>query len=226
MSDQTSSEIDALGERLRRRSGAAANIRALERYRQSFVAPYETVMTLIRADMESPPTGRPGKSTASIVAKLARGSMRLSQMQDIAGCRIVVPDRDSQQKTIGRLSELFPGSRVQDLRARPSYGYRAGHVIPTIDQRRGEIQVRTRLQHYWAELSETLALGHAAPQLKYGGDAPDLPGTRDRLLTLSDMIANFEEAGSAFNPIAQVIVLLGIGLTGYTMEREMRSQSE
>ncbi|GAC1306974.1 MAG: hypothetical protein NVSMB21_10350 [Vulcanimicrobiaceae bacterium] len=34
---------------------------------------------------------RTAKSTSSIVAKLQRESTRLSQIQDIAGCRIVVP---------------------------------------------------------------------------------------------------------------------------------------
>ena len=64
------------------------------------------------------------------------------------------------------MSQLFPQARVLDLRARPSHGYRAIHVAPMIDGYRVEVQVRTNLQHLWAELSETLALGHGAPEPK------------------------------------------------------------
>ncbi len=224
MPDRPNSQIDALGERLRGGSRAPGCIRELDSYRRSFVPAYEAVMARIRSELDLAPTGRPGKSTASIVSKLARGSMRLSQMQDIAGCRIIVLDRTAQDRLVAALSQLFPQVRVLDLRVRPSHGYRAVHVVPMIDGYRVEVQVRTNLQHWWAELSETLALGHAAPELKYGGDVPERPGTRGRLLLLSDVIAAFEESPDDLNPMSRLVTALGIGLVGYTMVSEVKRQ--
>ena len=93
-----------------------------------------------------------------------------------------------------------------------------------IDGYRVEVQARTNLQHLWAELSETLALGHGAPELKYGGDVPGHPGTRDRLLLLSGAIAAFEESPDAHHPMSRLVAALGIGLVGYTMVSEVKWQ--
>ena len=224
MPDRPNAQIDALGERLRRGSREPDCIRELDRYRRSFVPAYEAVMARIRSELGLAPTGRPGKSTASIVSKLARGSMRLSQMQDIAGCRIIAVDRTDQDRLVAALSQLLPDARVLDLRVRPSHGYRAVHVVPMIDGYRVEVQVRTNLQHWWAELSETLALGHGAPELKYGGNVPGHPGTRDRLLLLSDVIAAFEESPDDLHPMSRLVTALGIGLAGYTMVSELKGQ--
>src|SRR6266704_1936073 len=68
----------------------------------------------------------------------AEKTIRLTQIQDIAGCRIVTPD-------------------IIDRRDTPSHGYRAVHVIVRHSGKLVEIQVRTALQHLWAELSEKLA---------------------------------------------------------------------
>lgn len=224
MSDRSNSRIDALGESLRAGSREPSCVRELDSYRRSFVPAYEAVMASIRTNLGLAPTGRPGKSTASIIAKLARGSMRLSQMQDIAGCRILVVDRTAQDAAVVALSQLFPKARLLDLRARPSHGYRAVHVVPMVDGYRVEVQVRTSLQHWWAELSETLALGHGAPDLKYGGDVPEHPGTLGRLLLLSDLIAAFEEAPGDVSPMTRLVTELGIGLVGYTMVSEVKGQ--
>ncbi len=93
-----------------------------------------------------------------------------------------------------------------------------------IDGYRVEVQVRTNLQYRWAELSETLALGHSAPELRYGGDVPERPGTRDRLLLLSDLIASFEESRDDLTPMSRLVTALGIGLVGYTMVSEVKRQ--
>lgn len=55
-----------------------------------------------------------------------------------------------------------------DRREDPSHGYRAVHVIAEISGKPVEIQVRTSLQHLWAELSEKLS-DHRDPAIKYGG---------------------------------------------------------
>ena len=71
------------------------------------------------------------KTVNTIIEKLRREKMRLAEMQDIAGLRIV-----------GR---------------HPRHGYRAVHVIPEVDGFLVEIQVRTRLQDSWAQGMERLA---------------------------------------------------------------------
>jgi hypothetical protein len=82
-------QIDRLGERLKLGSHTESDLRMLDEYRRSFGEAYEAVIQTIRQHGAFP-TGRSAKSTLSIVEKLRRESIRLSQMQDIAGCRIVV----------------------------------------------------------------------------------------------------------------------------------------
>lgn len=84
-------QIDRLGDRLKRGSYAEDDLRALDSYRRTFGAPYGTVVGNLRS-LNLEPTGRPAKSTESLVEKLRRESVRLVQVQDIAGCRVVVPD--------------------------------------------------------------------------------------------------------------------------------------
>lgn len=98
------SQVDRLGERIRTRGITPEDLQALDSYRRSFAKAYEFVVAAIRNDLVIEPTGRPTKSTTSISDKLARESLRLSQMQDIAGCRIVVPDLKSQDALIRRLT--------------------------------------------------------------------------------------------------------------------------
>jgi ppGpp synthetase/RelA/SpoT-type nucleotidyltranferase len=129
------------------------------------------VIGTIRSELGIETTGRPGKSTGAIVNKLARQRVRLSQMQDVAGCRLLVPDRAAQDVTVARLTTAFPEAHVVDRRLNPSYGYRAVHVIVALRRRSIEIQVRTRLQHLWAELSEKLADAFGN-EVKYGQGLP------------------------------------------------------
>ncbi|MFM7459519.1 MAG: hypothetical protein ACKO15_01560, partial [Burkholderiales bacterium] len=105
------------------------------------------------------------------VEKLRRESTRLSQMQDIAGCRVLVKDLKSQNALVEQLVAAFIDVVIVDRRAQPSHGYRAVHLVVTSESRTVEIQVRTSLQHFWALLSEKVAdkLGNA---IKYGGGDP------------------------------------------------------
>jgi putative GTP pyrophosphokinase len=125
----------------------------LEEYRRSFGDAYQDVIRIIREQHQSP-TGRSAKSTISIIDKLRRESIRLSQMQDIAGCRVVVADILEQDRAIESLTRAFEKTSIIDRRAKPSHGYRAVHVIAEMHRKPIEIQIRSRLQHLWAELSE------------------------------------------------------------------------
>jgi putative GTP pyrophosphokinase len=150
-------QIDKLGDRLKGGDITEADLRLLDEYRLSFSEAYEFVVGAIRNEVGLEPTGRPAKSTTSITEKLLRESIRLSQIQDIAGCRVVVPGIKEQDKAVGDLHSLFQNSIVVDRRERPNNGYRAVQVIINASGKLVEVQVRTMLQHGWAELSEKAA---------------------------------------------------------------------
>jgi len=182
-------QIDQLGDRLRKGGVSDEDIHLLESYRSSFEEAYEEVVTCIRNAVQLEPTGRRAKSTSSIIEKLRRETMRPSQMQDIAGCRLVVRDVLVQNKVVEQIRSRVAKAVVVDRRKQPSYGYRAVHIIATARNRSIEIQVRTELQHLWAQLSEKLS-DALDPGLKYGGGDPQV---RKRLSKISEVIGSFEE---------------------------------
>lgn len=110
-------------------------------------------------------------------------------MRDVAGCRLVVEDVPAQDRTVAALVEAFSASaKIVDRRERPNHGYRAVHVIVKSLGKNVEVQVRTNLQHYWAEFSERVSqdLGLA---IKYGGGPPL---ARAQLLNASKLVADIE----------------------------------
>lgn len=161
-------QIDRLGDRLRKGDIREDDLRLLDLYRRSFSVAYEDVVGKIREQLNLEPTGRPAKSTTSIADKLRRESIRLSQVQDIAGGRLVVTDIKHQNAVVEQLKKMFEKTTVVDRREHPSNGYRAVHVIVGAGTKLIEIQVRTALQHQWAELSEKLS-DVVDNAIKYGG---------------------------------------------------------
>ena len=140
----------------------------LDHYRRSFSIAYEFVVGTIRNELGLEPTGRPAKSTTAIADKLLRESIRLSQLQDIAGCRIILAGIEEQNETVDSLQKLFSNVVIVDRRNNPSHGYRAVHVVVKYGSCIVEIQVRTSLQHLWGELSEKMS-DLFDPAIKYGG---------------------------------------------------------
>lgn len=187
-------QIDRLGDRLRGASHTESDLRLLDDYRRSFGDAYRAVVRTIRELGESP-TGRPAKSTVSIVEKLRRESIRLSQMQDVAGCRVVVRNVMEQEQLAASLTTAFPGAPVIDRRGSPSHGYRAVHIIAEISGKPVEIQIRSSLQHLWAEVSEKSS-DVLDPSIKYGG-GPD--GWRSILTRFSESVAACEEAEKEYS---------------------------
>jgi ppGpp synthetase/RelA/SpoT-type nucleotidyltranferase len=133
-------------------------------------------------------TGRPAKSTGALIEKLHRETIRLTQVQDIAGCRVIVTDVAEQERVVDSLRAVFSEASVADRRVNPSYGYRAVHVIVEIDGVQVEIQVRTSLQHLWAELSEKFS-DVVDPSIKCGQGPAEV---RELLATSSELIVDLE----------------------------------
>jgi ppGpp synthetase/RelA/SpoT-type nucleotidyltranferase len=186
-------QVDRLGDRLRQGAPVESDLRLLDDYRRSFGEAYETVVRVIGEQLRLEPTGRSAKSTTSVLEKLQRESIRLTQVQDIAGCRIVVSNLIEQDRVVATLRTVFTASSVADRRENPSHGYRAVHVVVQISNRLVEVQVRSTLQHLWAELSEKLS-DLLDPAIKYGrGDQQ----ARNMLSTISEMIALGEAAERA-----------------------------
>lgn len=181
-------QIDRLGDRLRTGTLSEDDLRELNGYRQGFAPAYRDVIAIVRDRLGIEPTGRPAKSTTAIVDKLRRESIRLSQIQDIAGARLIVPSIKGQDRVVRQIAKAFERTVIIDRRERPSHGYRAVHVIAFIAGAPVEIQVRTALQHLWAELSEKLA-DVMDPAIKYGGGEPDV---RSALTGISAAFADIE----------------------------------
>lgn len=116
------------------------------------------------------------KRLESIHAKLSRQmTMRLTQMQDIGGCRIVfkqmknvriLVDRYKKGSKKGKLEHKLIGEK--DYIASPKVdGYRCHHLIyeytgsaksAVWTGRKIEIQIRTQLQHAWATAVEAVGI--------------------------------------------------------------------
>lgn len=160
----TKSAMEALGKRLVKRSPPASeDFKSLQELLLSFDEPLAIAVDLVRERLGYEPTFRI-KTTGVILDKLHRqdGSI-LKSMQDLAGMRIVSDcNRHQQDRIVNKLMQLFaefgpPSPKLVDRRTNPSHGYRAVHVIVYVDGAPVEIQVRTKLQHEWADLFEKLA---------------------------------------------------------------------
>lgn len=204
----------------------------LDGYRWAFEPAYRQAIEAVQAEVGLSPTGRPGKSTGAIVAKLRRETIRLSQIQDIAGCRVVVPTLKDQDRIAPLLSARLAALglvKKQDRRHRPSHGYRAIHLIVRINGKPVEIQIRTTLQHLWAEISEILADVHGN-EVKYGGEVQGQPGIREALDTFSELIAAIEgrQAKALEEKLGEaelnrrLTVLVTLVMAAVTLRKEMK----
>lgn len=116
------------------------------------------------------------KRTRSILGKLIREpSMRLTQMQDIGGCRTVFSSIDSVyalKKSYLNHNGQYEVVRIDDyIRSPKPSGYRSLHLVlkykskkyPQYDNVFVEVQARTLTQHAWATAVETVGavLGQA-----------------------------------------------------------------
>ena len=132
------------------------------------------------------------KRRSTIADKLRREPrMKLSRMQDIGGCRVVLPSLEAIARVGRRFttnSERRNGEadRVLDYVTdpRPS-GYRAVHIHTRYGGRRIEVQLRTPWQHRWARLIEDLT-SRTGVDYKSGAGPP---GHHSSLRSLGDLYA-------------------------------------
>jgi len=148
------------------------------KYRSMHSYPMSRVTTSIRywvrvvtKDNQLRPSQR-HKRMNRIIDKLHRfPQMRLSQMEDIGGCRAVLPTLDQVKGVAERITNRWHGALIIDYTERPKpSGYRAIHVIERRDGRLIEVQLRSQRQDQWAVAVETWASPTVPFNLK---DDPD-----------------------------------------------------
>jgi putative GTP pyrophosphokinase len=98
------------------------------------------------------------KRLPRIVEKMSRHPrMRLTQMQDVGGCRAILPNSDSVNEVLGGLKRNWEIIAIDDYVAAPkTTGYRAVHVIVRKEGMAVELQLRTPGQQTWAEEIERI----------------------------------------------------------------------
>ncbi len=198
--------VDRAGKRLRDHRRGVARLAEpeltteliVEAFRAAHVEPMTAATGHLRvlagqvSDRESEVGQRP-KRMETIIDKLARQpTMRLSRMHDIAGCRAVLTEQPAADALIDAI-RADPGwsvlPKTWDYVAEPKPdGYRAKHLVVTIDGLSVEIQVRTTLQHAWADLVERLDRDLGL-RTKFGQADPTLAAS---LKDASDAIAAYE----------------------------------
>lgn len=138
------------------------------------------------------------KTTPTLTDKLRRThGMDLSRMQDLAGARITVRNLANQDEARDKISEFYTarGSRVRpiDRRVDPRFGYRAVHLVVSVDELPVEIQIRTELQDSWAQIVEHLG-DRWGRGIRYGEDPENpeaiaVPGEGEDAFTRRELLA-------------------------------------
>ena len=135
------------------------------------------------------------KRQPRIIGKLIRfPHMQLTVMQDLGGCRAILPDlasvEDVRRRVEHQTSDVI---RVKDHNAEvPSSGYRAVHIIVRRDGALVEIQLRTLRQQLWADLVEELDKAYRLNLKNEDGPTEVL----DYLRTFGSSLAMIDRTGS------------------------------
>ncbi|USR79171.1 RelA/SpoT domain-containing protein [Arcanobacterium pinnipediorum] len=104
------------------------------------------------------------KRVKSIVHKIQRphGNFELSTLDDVGGCRLIVnslEDAEKAKKFLVKQLNITDPRQTKDYIEKPKPdGYRSCHLLTRRESNgtkyRVEIQIRTKLQHYWATAIE------------------------------------------------------------------------
>lgn len=179
------SKIDKSGDILSRdkRDDVARFIEAedvFNEYRSAHLSPLMQVTMLLQSWMDQSGKGyyiaMRLKRRPQILRKLRRFHVRLSQLQDIAGARIILDTNHDVDDVVSYLQKVISEQSdiliVHDadyrIRGRDDSGYRARHIVLQKDGYKIELQLRSRIQHYWAETIErtSVAYGHFLKELQ------------------------------------------------------------
>lgn len=149
-------------------------------YRGTYQSPLKKVTVGVRQFVQRESSeiivGQRLKRLPQILDKLSRfESMRLTQMEDIGGCRAILPGGAPEvHGVLRRIRKNWDVVDIQDYVSNPKdTGYRAVHGVVLRDERMIEVQLRTPGQHEWAEAVERTA-ARTGFRLKDGRGPADL----------------------------------------------------
>ena len=169
----TRSQVRRAGERLRKhKTPSVADRQIYSDYRDTFAEPLRDVAENIGSFAEGAPVQSRLKRFETVVEKLRRSTSDLSRLEDIAGCRVVLPTMTEQQQVLDSIRSTWEVIREHDYQTSPRDGYRARHIVVGAQGRPVEVQVRTLWEDMWANASEALAKS-VDPEIKYGGGPPE-----------------------------------------------------
>lgn len=168
-------------------------VKVVSDWRATFFEPLNLVTGTVARCTGTSPTFR-HKRMSRIVYKLVRfPSMRLTQMEDIGGCRVVVPARTDLEAARAAVLQQWSDAGLDDYLERPKdTGYRAIHVVAVESGRAVEIQLRTARQNEWADVVERTD-DRLDTMLKDGKGPPDL---QEYFCQAAARIAIEEEGGT------------------------------
>ncbi len=126
----TLSQIDRAGERLRRSpTPSEIDRRIYDEFRAGFAEPLNDLSLSLTELAGGMPVAYRLKRFETTVEKLRRHKSRLSSIEDIAGCRVVVPTTRDKHELLALVTRRWEVVRKRDYQAEPRGGYRALHVV-------------------------------------------------------------------------------------------------
>jgi ppGpp synthetase/RelA/SpoT-type nucleotidyltranferase len=143
------------------------------------------------------------KRKPQILRKLRRFNVRLTQLQDIGGLRIIVDQNSDVDKLVDYIQQILKKQSAVKIKKTVNYrekgrddsGYRATHVILEREGVVLELQIRSKIQHYWAELIERTSV-------IYGHHLKELDGDRVVISYFKELSNLFYEIESGRKPSA------------------------
>lgn len=179
----------------------------LSYWRSQHEGPLDTALEMVKIKAKKIDNkvffGKRLKRTPSIINKLRRfeeRGMKLKNMQDIGGCRVIVSSTKKLHRLIKELRkcpEFKNGNnqiKCSDYISNPKPdGYRSYHLIgnftdQTNNKKKIEVQLRTRLQHDWATTLEIVEL-FTGEALKSNGGNQDF---QDFFAQISEQLSVME----------------------------------
>jgi len=137
------------------------------------------------------------KRLPRILVKMARHPrMRLTQMQDVGGCRAILGDEAAVRHVLDGIQRNWDVITVDDYIENPKTdGYRAVHVITRRSEVPIEVQLRTAGQQDWAD--EVERIDGLMPHAVKDGEGP--PEVVEYLKALAELI-DAVEGGTPVDP--------------------------
>lgn len=179
-------QLNKAGDTLREKPSDSEALQLLSEWRGNHVHPLDLAFRLVKKHTHEIGNnalyGQRLKRVSSIIYKLKRNpEMKMSRMQDIGGCRVILSD---YEKVFGLFNLLKKNRTILPNEKNYIYypkedGYRSIHLIYKCSSKNSkysglniEIQLRTKLQHSWATTVEIIDT-FEEQNLKLGGGSED-----------------------------------------------------